>query len=113
MFSGLTQAQSDRLAALIEKADARLSKRAGYKISDISRNAELLAKDRVEVGWREACGCTDYTAHVYAEWLKVIAMLKKFGVKITEERQKHGNRYATNAGGFWNSIVYKLDGGGQ
>lgn len=93
----------------IAKQDAALNKRAGWEQNAIGRLVESLLKGSVEVGWRESCGTTDPTHHIYRAWVKVLPKLKKDGLTITEERQKHGNGWATKGGGFWNSIVYRLE----
>lgn len=96
--------------ALAAKADERLNKRAGWAANDVQRDlAKLLEFGEVEVGWRESCGATDPTMHVYREWVKVLKALRAEGATIAEERQKHGNSWATKGGGFWQSIRYTLE----
>jgi hypothetical protein len=95
--------------AFVAKSDAMLNKKIGYAADSIKSELDRLLTHRVvEVGWRESCGTTDFTMHVYREWVKVVKRLEKEGLKIKQERIKHGNSYATNKGGFWNSIVYSL-----
>lgn len=101
---------SDTAAKLIEAQDATLNKRAGWAQNNTRGLVDkLLTHGRVEVGWREACGKTDETHHQYRAWVKVLKQLRKDGLAIAEERQKHGNGYATMKGGFWSSIVYTLE----
>lgn len=93
--------------ALIIKKDAELNKRIGWDQNNLAAFVrDLKTHGRVEVGWRESCGSTDFTHLIYREWLKVLKLLRKDGMQISEERIKHGNAYATKKGGFWNSIVY-------
>jgi len=68
----------------------------------------LVKTGRVEVGWRECCGKTDSTMYQHREWVKIVSMLRKDGVVVNEEQVKHKNAYATNNGGFWNSIIYSV-----
>lgn len=100
--------------AVAAKADERLNKRAGYSANPCGGHlATLLEFGKVEVGWRESCGSTDYTMHVYREWAKVLKALRASGAVISEEPMKHGNAWATKGGGFWNSIVYRLGDQGE
>lgn len=100
---------SQKTTDLIQKLNEKANGLAGYNSNDISRNAgELLTSGSVEVGYRSCCGTTDKTHKVYKEWLKVLKALKKDGLEITEENQKHKNAYATNNGGFWNSTIFRI-----
>ena len=94
---------------LIVSLDAQLSKRLGYSTNPMRNHVEGLdRRGSVEVGWREACGKTDPTTYEIRAWRRILDALRKDGATITEERQKHKNAYATNHGGFWQSIVYTL-----
>ena len=103
-------------AAVLEKIwpkvyalDDKLNKQAGFKSNDLQENLrQLITFNEVEVGWRASCGSTDRTMKIHREWEKVIAMLRKEGLEIKEERVKHGNSYATEKRGFWNSIIYTI-----
>ena len=98
-----------RLHAMAAKSDAALSKRAGYETSDVRTNLDLLLKHgRVEVGYRQSCGKTDYTQHAYREWAKILKAAEKGGLRIAVEPVKHGNSWATKSGGFWSSAIYTL-----
>ena len=99
-----------RLHAMAEKSDIALSKRAGYKKTDIGGYLHsLLTHGRVEVGYRQSCGKTDPTQYTHREWAKLLKEAEKRGLRIAIERIKHGNAYATNKGGFWTSAIYTLD----
>ena len=98
-----------RLRVMAEKSDAALSKRAGYQTSDVRTNLDSLLKHgRVEVGYRQSCGKTDYTHHAYREWAKLLKSAEKSGLQIAVEPVKHGNSWATKSGGFWSSAIYTL-----
>lgn len=102
-------ALSERTNKLIESIDAKLNKRCGYQSNSVREHVNnLMTFSRVEVGWREACGHTDFTAHVWDGWKRALKSLRKDGFVLTEERQKHGNKSPTLAIGFWNSVVYTL-----
>ena len=94
------------------KADIRLTKKLKRSITDISDYlALLLKKGRVEVGYRQSCGYTDPTMHIYHEWAKIIKKAEKLSTNVVTENIKHGNAYATSKGGFWSSkyYIYKSD----
>ena len=99
----------EKLFALAAKSDAALSKRAGYETSDVRTNLEtLLRHGRVEVGYRQSCGKTDYTHHAYREWAKLLKAAEKDGLQVAVEPVKHKNSWATKSGGFWSSAIYTL-----
>jgi len=99
----------EKLFALAAKSDAALSKRAGYETSDVRTNLDsLLRHGRVEVGYRQSCGKTDYTHHAYREWAKLLKAAEKDGLQVAVEPVKHGNSWATKSGGFWSSAIYTL-----
>lgn len=98
-----------QLHAMAAKSDAALSKRAGYETSDVRTNLDSLLKHwRVEVGYRQSCGKTDYTQYAYREWAKLLKAAEKGGLRISVEPVKHGNSWATKSGGFWSSSIYTL-----
>ena len=100
---------SDKVKQKIAKSDEKVNKIVGWDTNDISKYIDNLLKNKeVEVGYRAQCGSTHFTQKVYREFSSVIATLKKEGINIVEENKTHGNRYATNNGGFWNSIVFKI-----
>lgn len=102
---------SPKTLEYIAKQDAALNKKLGWTRDSLTELMQTLTKTgRVEVGWRESCGTTDATMHTYRAWVKLIPKLHKDGLVLTEERVKHKNAYATNNGGFWNSIIYRLEG---
>lgn len=99
---------SQKIQDKIDAADAKLNKIAGFCSNNIASYFTcLIQTGSVEVGYRAQCGSTHITQKTFSEFVKIISILKKEGFEIYEERQKHKNGYATNNGGFWNSIVYK------
>ena len=100
----------DALFMMADKSDEALSKRAGYKKTDMRSYLEsLITHGRIEVGYRQACGKTDPTQFAYREWAKLLKAAEKVGMRIAVEPVKHGNAYATNKGGFWSSAIYTLN----
>lgn len=70
---------------------------------------ELVAKNKIEVGYRQACGSGKHnTQKLYDKFDKSILKLQNKGYLISKESVKHKNAYATNNGGFWNSYIYRL-----
>lgn len=101
----------EKTIAMAEKLDVKVGGIQGYPSNTLRQwLATLIDRGSVEVGWRESCGHTDLTLKVYREWLKIVKSLKRAGFNIVEERIKHKNGYASNNGGFWNSIIYSLNG---
>ncbi|QMW05369.1 hypothetical protein [Spirosoma foliorum] len=97
------------LTAMIRKADLKLNGQAGWESNDMQRYANLLIqKGSVEVGWRESCGTTHPTVKQYRAWKSIVSSMRKQGYVVEETRVHHPNAYASNNGGFWNSIIYKL-----
>ena len=101
----------ETFSAYIAKEDEALNRRAGYTANELDYLIRTLQRNgRIEVGWRECCGKTDFTMHVHRAWCKVVKKIAKAGIVLTEERVKHKNAYATDHGGFWSSTVYTAPG---
>jgi len=99
------------LQEAIEREDSKINKLCGWETNDIAGYySELQKYGLVEVGWRESCGATDKTHVAYRSWRKIITLMTKSGAVITEQRVKHGNAYASNKGGFWQSIIFRREG---
>lgn len=71
---------------------------------------ELLKGETVEVGYRQTCGKSEKHSTLirYELFNNCIKKLSKMGYVIKCESNTHGNAYATNNGGFWNSNNYIL-----
>lgn len=100
---------SQTLQAKIQHADVKCNEIAGYSANNIQCYIDKLLRDqKVEVGYRGMCGATHSTQKVFREWVKIVKALRKEGYNITEENVTHKNAYATNNGGFYNSIIYSI-----
>lgn len=100
---------SNNIKDKIRSADQKLNVLVGYDANNIKNNFDNLFKNgSVEVGYRSSCGSTHSTMKTYREFYKILKLIRKEGFEISEENITHGNAYATNNGGFWNSIIFKL-----
>lgn len=100
---------SDKIKNKIHSADQKLNVLVGYNANNIENNFNTLFKyGYVEVGYRSSCGSTHPTMKTYREFYKILKILIKEGLEVSEENVTHGNAYATNNGGFWNSTIFKL-----
>lgn len=100
---------SEKIQTKIHLADKRLNLLVGYEANNIKNYIDSFIKNgSIEVGYRSSCGTTHSTMKTFSEFYKVIKMLRKEGLEITEESVKHKNAYATNNGGFWNSTIFKI-----
>ena len=100
---------NQKIAEFIVQQDAKLNEKIGWDENFIASELnKLLTFRSVEIGWRQSCGSTDVTQIKYSAWSKLISKLEKEGISITQERVKHNNSYATNKGGFWQSIIFTL-----
>ncbi len=108
----MSEATIDKTKAIKDLAarlDLKINQMQGYQSNQLTEWLEsLLSGKRVEVGWRSSCGHTDATHKIFREWVKVLKALRKSGYRLNEESVKHGNAYATNKGGFWNSNIYSI-----
>lgn len=102
---------SRKLSESIVKDDQVLYKKGAYSTTQIAtRIRDLWLFKSLECGWRQSCGSTDTTLMIHRAWLKILKQLRSAGFVISEQSMKHDNAYATSKGGFWQSIVYKLEG---
>jgi hypothetical protein len=100
---------SELLKAKMEAADQKMNEVQGYEANSISNYVNtLLQQGKVEVGYRAQCGATHSTQKVFRQFLKIVKLLQAEGFKVYQENVTHKNAYATNNGGFWNSIVFNL-----
>ena len=99
-----------KLAAYIATRDKRIAKLQPWSptpMSDLFH--ELLARHTIKVGGRASCGgSTDPTWTAFTAWGEVVRKARAVGFQIEEESIKHGNGWATKAGGFWNENQYRL-----
>jgi len=100
---------NDNIKNKIHSADQKLNVLVGYNANNLTTSFNILFKyGSVELGYRSQCGATHSTMKTYREFCKILKLLKKDGFNFEEENVKHGNAYATNNGGFWNSTIFKL-----
>jgi len=99
-----------RLLGFIATRDKRIAKDRPWSPTPlIDAFAELVAKGVVTMGGRVTCGgAPDPTWKVLQAWKEVVRKARTFGYEIVEEPVKHGNAWATKAGGFWNESKYHL-----
>jgi hypothetical protein len=70
---------------------------------------ELRRKGAVTMGGRSTCGAyLDPTWEAFCAWNEIVRKARALGYKIEEAEVKHGNGWATKAGGFWVERVYTL-----
>ncbi|GEM_PF-2551938 len=107
-----TLINSASIVAAIDVADQKINAKLGYQSNSLAGWYSTLTKTgSVEVGWRECCGSTHITMIIRREWVKVTKKMERAGMRLLVERVKHGNAYATNNGGFWQSEIFKLSPG--
>lgn len=105
-----TQINAAKAVALANRLNLKVNALMGYQSDQLTTwLSQLLAGDRIEVGWRESCSATDRTLKIYREWKRVLKELRKSGLEVSEENVNHKNAYAGNNGGFWNSIIYTIN----
>jgi hypothetical protein len=92
---------------LTKRSQSWMDKTQKTMLSESSK--QLLAGRAVEVGYRSTCGSKDNTHKEYEIFYKLIKSLRSQGVSIRETPVKHGNAYATNNGGFWNSTIFEVE----
>ena len=99
-----------RLSAFIATRDRRIAKKQPWsptRLRDLFH--ELLVRGVVIVGGRATCGTsTDPTWIEFTAWNEVVRKARGAGFDIAEIPIKHGNGWATKAGGFWNENEYRL-----
>ena len=71
--------------------------------------SELVSRGTVRMGGRATCGSsTDPTWKAFTKWNEVVSKARKLGIAIEEQPIKHGNGWATKAGGFWDEREYRI-----
>lgn len=98
------------LRKYIATRDRRIAKDSPWSpttLMDTFHN--LVARGEVTVGGRATCGSyRDPSWTVYILWREVVQKAKTVGYDIQEETIKHGNGWATKAGGFWDEKRFTL-----
>jgi hypothetical protein len=101
-----------KLAKYIETRDNRIMKKY-FHVSEPPLKAmfvQLLTRGRVVCGGRASCGsAVDPSWVEFTSWNEVVSKAKSLGYKIAVTPIKHGNGWATKAGGFWNENEYVLE----
>jgi hypothetical protein len=99
-----------KLDGFIFTRDKRAAKSAGYAKAPHSENfARLVAGQQVVVGGRATCGSKlDPTWAEFTAWKEIVHKARSLGFVIEETPVKHGNAWATKAGGFWDENQYRL-----
>jgi hypothetical protein len=99
-----------RLASFIATRDRRIAKSQPWSPTPLLESfRELLSKGETIVGGRASCGGkVDPTWVIFTSWNEVVRKARQFGYEITVTDIKHGNSWATKAGGFWSESEYKL-----
>lgn len=99
-----------KLMSYIATRDRRLAKLQPWTPTRLGDAfAQLLDKGAVTVGGRASCGGkVDATWLVYTSWCDVVMKARKLGFVIDATPIKHGNGWASKAGGFWQENEYRL-----
>lgn len=100
----------EKLKSYIDTRDRRAALVAGYKTAPHAEHfGRLLAGDVVRVGGRASCGGkVDPTWLQFKAWNEIVKKAGTLGYAISVEPVKHGNAWATKAGGFWDENLYRL-----
>lgn len=99
-----------KLASFVATRDRRIAKASGYERTPLAEHlSRLLAGQTVRVGGRTSCGGkVDPSWIELTAWNEVVRKARSFGMEVEEVPIKHGNGWATKAGGFWNENDYRL-----
>lgn len=99
-----------RLARYIATRDRRVKKDYPWESQPMTALfRELLGKGVVRVGGRATCGPhRDPTWTSFQAWCEIVSKARKCGYEIEEQDIKHGNGWATKAGGFWTEREYRI-----
>jgi hypothetical protein len=102
---------NEKLKSFIETRDRRIVQKSPWMTGPLSEAfGELLKDGSVRMGGRATCGSSvDPTWAMFCAWNEVVRKARTLGYRIAEENVKHGNGWATKAGGFWNERLYTLE----
>lgn len=98
------------LAKYIGTRDKRCHKASGWHPCAMTENFQsLLAHGELTVGGRATCGTKVDPSWVgFTAWKEIVRKAQSLGYVIEVEPIKHGNGWATKAGGFWDECKYTL-----
>jgi hypothetical protein len=101
---------SPALDSFIATRERRISKAFGYSRTSVRESFErLLAGQVVRVGGRATCGGkVDPSWVEFVAWQEIIRKAATAGLRVEVTPVKHGNGWATKAGGFWDENDYQL-----
>lgn len=99
-----------RLQSYIATRDRRIAKDTPWSPQQMTLLfRQLLERGSVIVGGRATCGPRkDPTWNVWCAWREIVSKARALGYEIAESPIKHGNGWATKAGGFWHEAEYSL-----
>lgn len=99
-----------KLVSFISTRDRRAATVFGYhKTPHADAFARMLRGDTVRIGGRASCGAKADPSWVeFTDWNAIVRKARSLGLAIEETPVKHGNGWATKAGGFWNENDYRL-----
>jgi hypothetical protein len=108
--SGATVQIDPRLEKYIATRDRRIAKDQPWSPTPLlDEFRQLLSKGEVRVGGRATCGTyRDPSWLIFTSWNEVVRKAVALGYVIEVSPIKHGNGWATKAGGFWNENDYRL-----
>jgi hypothetical protein len=103
-------ASHPKLTSFIATRDRRIAKKQPWSPTPLrDLFTEMLKNGCVKVGGRATCGISvDPTWTIFTSWGEVVRKARAEGFAIAEASIKHGNAWATKAGGFWNESEYTL-----
>ena len=98
------------LAAFIATRERRVSKAFCYDRRSLSQDFERLLQGKtVRVGGRASCGSrVDPSWVEFTAWNEIVRKAESAGLRIEKTPVKHGNGWATKAGGFWDENDYRI-----
>lgn len=98
------------LATFIATRERRVSKAFCYDRRSLSQDFERLLQGKtVRVGGRASCGSrVDPSWVEFTAWNEIVRKAESVGLRIEKTPVKHGNGWATKAGGFWDENDYRI-----
>lgn len=107
----LEPVKAAKLDSYVATRERRVANAYGYPSGALRDNfRRLVAGQTVRVGGRATCGARiDPTWVELCAWKEIVRKARALGLVITETPIKHGNGWATKAGGFWDENDYTLE----